>query len=93
MKLNQVKVLAKELSKRSLTGKQIEALGIMNYKGRISDLRWHLAGGYMFHLSSHHLITDMVKVKTRWGNSRIAVYSIDKYIKKEYNKWLKGFLK
>lgn len=69
-RLTQTQVLAKALAKRPLTGKQIEALGIQNYKGRIFDLRKILLNAPEWVV----LHTEMVEKKTRWGRSRIAVY-------------------
>ena len=88
--MTQVQVLAKELAKRPLTGKQIEALGIMNYKGRIWDLRDAINELHA------DIQREMKTVKSRWGKkkqSRIAVYSVDKKYLPEYKRFVKEFCK
>ena len=93
MKLSQVQVLAKELAKRPLTGKQIEnELGIMNYKGRISDLRLKMWLETSSTTLNPIVATEMVKKETRWGKSRIARYYILPHCMREYKKFLKQFL-
>jgi len=56
------------LKDRPLTGREIEAEGIMNYKGRISDLRLH---------HGISIKTTMIPVFTRWGKGQIAQYSLE----------------
>lgn len=97
-KLTQTQVLAKELLKRSLTGKQIEnELGIMNYKGRIFDIRdaTYLSDAFdkMIGTPMDILKTKMIEKKTRWGVSKIAVYKIAKQYRKEYKRFVKEFCK
>lgn len=94
-KLSQVQVLAKELAKRPLTGKQIEnELGILNYKGRIFDLRnLSFCWDGMFFVVDDVLDTEMIEKKTRWGKSRIARYFIYKKYMRAYKSFLKDLLK
>ncbi len=98
-KLTQVQVLAKELAKGPLTGKDIEKLGIMNYKGRICDLRdaieLSIEFANVYKLSTQILVTVPLTKKSRWrgGVSHPGLYKIKKQYRREYKKFLRDFLK
>jgi hypothetical protein len=64
----QVERLKKALEVRPYTGMEIITdLGILNYKGRICDLRQQ---GYV-------IDTEMIKVTNRWGEKcRVARYAM-----------------
>lgn len=87
-KLSQVQRLAKELAKRPLTGMQIiKELGILNYKGRVCDLRretWYKSP--LADCPSKR----MIKIKS---GATIAQYHIHRLDKSLYKKFLRDFLK
>lgn len=92
-KLTQVQVLAKELTKRSLTKRDIRKLGIDNAGDCVMKIRDKIDCSRLNAWGWEVIQTDMVKVKTRSGYSRIAVYSINKAYRREFKKFVKEFCK
>lgn len=67
--MNQCQRLLQELKRRPLTKMQAMRLGIgINVGGRVHELR----------IAGHKIRTDMIEVRTRYGVSKVARYSLVK---------------